>query len=150
MAALAVALGVAGPSVADFRDGLRAYDGGDYATARVEWQAAAKAGDVDAMNGLAGLYASGFAVRQSYTEAARWYEKAARRGHVTARLNIGDYYARGRGVKRDLVTAYAWLTLAAEQGSTWSEARRRGIARRMTRAQIRAALIQAKAISPKN
>jgi len=147
---LAGALGVGGPALADFRDGLRAYDGGDYATARQEWLAAAKAGDVDAMNGLAGLYSSGFGVRQNYAEAARWYEKAARRGHVTARLNLGDYYARGRGVKRDLVLAYAWLTLAAEQGSAWSEARRRGLARRMTRAQIRAALVRAMTINRKN
>jgi len=127
---------IAAPVFADFTDGLRAYDGGDYATARSEWQAAAKRGDIDAMNGLAGLYASGFGVRQSYADAARWYERAARRGHITAQLNIGDFYARGRGVKRDLVSAYMWLSVAAKRGSAWSEARRRGLARRMTPTQL--------------
>jgi len=134
-----------GAALADFRDGLQAYDGGDYATARSEWLAAAKSGDVDAMNGLGGLYASGFGVRQDFQAAARWYKEAARRGHVTAQLNLGDYYARGRGVKRDLVAAHIWLSLAAKHGNDWAEQRRREIARRMTLPQLAEARAKTKA-----
>jgi len=124
---------------------LQAYDGGEYATARREWLAAAKSSDVDALNGLAGLYAGGLGVRQDFRQAARWYEKAARRGHVTAQLNLGDYYARGRGVQRNLVAAHMWLSLAARQGNGWADARRRAIARRMTPRQLAEARAKTKA-----
>jgi hypothetical protein len=101
------------------------------------------------MNGLAGLYASGFGVRQDFQAAARWYEAAARRGHVTAQLNLGDYYARGRGVTRDLVAAHMWLSLSARLGNQWAANRAKDIARRMTPTQLAACAARVRAFQLK-
>jgi hypothetical protein len=124
---------------ADFADGLRAFDGGDYAAAFAEWQPLAEAGDAAAQVALAGLYLDGLGVRRDVAEAVKWYERAARQGHLIAQANLGDFYARGRGVQRDLVEAYVWLSLAARQGHGWSEERRNEIVGAMTDEQIAAA-----------
>jgi hypothetical protein len=124
---------------ADFADGLRAFDGGDYAVAFAEWQLLAEAGDSEAQVALAGLYMDGLGVRRDVAEAVKWYKRAARHGHVVAQSNLGDLYAEGRGVRRDLVEAYVWLSLAAQQGHQWSEDRRNETARSMTDEEIAAA-----------
>lgn len=124
---------------ADFADGLRAFDAGDYAAALAEWRPLAESGDVEAQVALAGLYLDGLGVRRDVAEAARWYERAARQGSLVGQFNLGDLYAEGRGVRRDLVEAYVWLSLAAQQDHRWSEDRRSEIARTMSDEQIAAA-----------
>lgn len=124
---------------ADFADGLRAFDGGDYALAFAEWQPLAEAGDAEAQAALAGLYMNGLGVRQDFGEAAKWYERAARQGDAVAQLNLGDLFAEGRGVQRNLVEAYVWLSLAARQGRSWAAERRDEISRDMTGPEMSAA-----------
>jgi len=128
-----------GAARADFAEGLRAFDAGDYAVALQEWRPLAEAGEAEAQVALAGLYMGGLGVPADAARAARWYERAARQGHAMAQLNLGDLYARGLGVGRDLTQAYLWLGLAAKQGRSWAAGRRQEIAREMSPAQIGAA-----------
>jgi TPR repeat protein len=116
------------PAQADFADGARAYDAGDYAEALAQWHSAAAAGDLKAQVAIAGLYHFGEGVRQNLTEAARWYDRAARGGNADAQQTYGDLLAKGQGVPRDLLKAHMWLSLAACQGRVWAEGRRREIA----------------------
>jgi len=111
------------PARADFADGLRAFDAGDYRATIAAWQPLADAGDADALAALAGLYLQGLGVVADAGHAAELYRQAAERGHVMAQLNLGDLYRRGLGVPRDPVEAYAWLALAAGQGHPWARRR---------------------------
>ena len=117
-------VGFARPALADFADGLAAYDGGDYRTAFEQWRALAEAGDAEAQTALAGLYFGGQGTPEDAAEAVRWYRRAAEQGEAVAQQNLGELYETGRGVARDLVSAYLWLSLAAEQGQRWSAQRR--------------------------
>ena len=135
--AAAVVVGVAAlPARADFTEGLRALDAGDYETAFREWQALAEAGDPEAQRALAHLYLSGQGVRADPKAALTWYRRAAAQGDAVAQMNLGDLYAGGQGIRRDPVQAYLWLGLAAAQGRRWAARRRDEIAAVMTAAQI--------------
>ncbi len=70
--ALAVALliGLATPSQADYQDGLRAYSRGDYATALQEFKPLAEQGHAKAQATLGGMYTIGLGVPQDFAEAA--------------------------------------------------------------------------------
>lgn len=131
------------PSLADFADGLAAFDAGDYESAYAEWRDLAEAGDLEAQVALAALYLSGKGTPADPVEARRWYRLAAERGDPVAQLNLGDIYGRGLGVPPDPVSAYVWFSLAAEQGRRWPDLRRRAIAENMTpeqRAEVEARL----------
>jgi TPR repeat protein len=134
--AAAIIAGLAGRAAADFADGLRAYDGGDYATAYREWADLAAEGDADSQAALAGLYRSGLGVPQDAAEAARWYRRAAGQGHRVAQLNLGEMYLTGSGVPRDHVRAYFWFSLAAAQGHGWAADRRDLVAGKMTSEEV--------------
>ena len=110
----------AGPALADFAEGLQAFDGGDYQAALESWQLLANAGDADAQTAVAGMYLAGAGVPRDYSLAAQWYEAAAEQGHVQAQLNLGELYANGRGLSRDPVQAFKWLGLAASTGHAWA------------------------------
>ncbi len=79
--ALAVALliGLATPSQADFQAGLAAYISGDYAAAVKWFREAAEQGDADAQFNLGVNYYKGRGVPQDYVQAHMWYSLAASR-----------------------------------------------------------------------
>ncbi len=116
--ALAVALliGLATPSQADYLDGLRAYRLGDYATALREFKPLAEQGDAFAQFRLGVMYEKGQGVPQDYAEAVKWYRKAAEQGHTDAQNNLFVMYAEGQGVPQDYAEAVKWYRKAAEQG----------------------------------
>jgi hypothetical protein len=74
-----------GRASADYYDGLRAYDSGDYLVAAEEWYIAGRQGDVTSQFRLAQLYEQGLGAPQDFVEAHRWYNIAASLGHVEAR-----------------------------------------------------------------
>lgn len=131
------------PVQADLAAGLAAYDAGDYALARAEWQPLAQAGDPEAQIALAGLYVQGLGLARDPAMAVYWYRQAACRGAVVAQLNLGDLYDRGLGVPRDQDKAYAWLALAARAGHRWAKQRRDGIGRELGDKRIAAATASA-------
>ncbi len=154
--ALAVALliALATPSQADYRDGLRAYSRGDYATALHELKPLAEQGHSDARLILGFMYLRGRGVPQNHAEAAKWFRKAAEQGEPMAQLGLGRMYALGRGVPQDYVQAHMWIDLAASRFAPGSERDfaiklREAFAASMTPAQIAEAQRLAREWKPK-
>ncbi|HMD54765.1 MAG TPA: tetratricopeptide repeat protein, partial [Phycisphaerae bacterium] len=78
---------------------------------------AAADGNVDAMNTLGVLYASGQGVTQDYQEALKWWNKAAMAGSGDAMFNVGMLYEHGLGVRQDYFKAHIWIEEAAPKGN---------------------------------
>jgi uncharacterized protein len=98
-------------------DGLAAYERGDYLAAYRLCLPWAQKGNRDAEFLIGLMYANGQGVRQSYAEAAQWYQGAADDGQDAAQNNLGQMYAGGRGVRRSLAQAAALYWRAADQGN---------------------------------
>lgn len=77
---LALAIGamtLAGPAAAETsKDGLDAFNRGDFAMALRVMRPLAEQGDAIAMVTLGTMYEHGFGVRQDVVEAVRWYQRA--------------------------------------------------------------------------
>ncbi len=152
--AVAILLGLATPSQADYRDGAAAYSRGDYATALQEFKPLAEQGHAKAQAALGLMYASGLGVPQDYADAAKWYRKAADQGFATAMISLGFMYAEGQGVPQDYVQAHMWFNLAASRLPPGKDGdlaveNRDIIAARMTPAQIAEAQRLAREWKPK-
>ena len=78
------------PAQADFADAVKAYDGGDYATAFAESLEAAKQGDPDAQYMAGFLYLRGQGVRRDLMRAYQWLTLAARQGDDFAADELED------------------------------------------------------------
>lgn len=128
------------PALADFDDGLAAYNRRDFARAMEEWRPLAEAGDPRAQTALGTMYFNGQSVAKDDAEAANWLSKAANQGQVSAQYTLALMYDHGYGVEQDRVQAYKWLELAlrASLGASRDEMslRRDGVARTMTPEQI--------------
>lgn len=112
----ASAAGPEAASAADFRDGLRALQGGDNETALVIFRDLAGRGNRDAQFMMGVMYEDGRAVAQDYAGAAGWYLKAAEAGLASAQYNLGVYYQLGQGVRKSDAEAVRWFSMAARQG----------------------------------
>jgi TPR repeat protein len=77
---------------------------------------AAQAGQAHAMTRVGFLYDRGYAVRQDYAEAVRWYQRGVRAGDVQAMAYLGGMYADGAGVPVDYSQALSLFHKAADQG----------------------------------
>ena len=83
------------PASADFYDGLRAYDQGDYPRAANEWKAAGKGGDANALFRLGNLNGTG--VLQDFVKAHALYNVASSQGNKEAgkaRNNLAEQMAK--------------------------------------------------------
>jgi len=103
-------------ALADFGEGMSAYQRGDYAGAFAAWLPLAEKGDVRSQNNIGILYRRGMGVLKSETKAFEWYERAAIQGLPKSQYNLSLLYKRGRGVKRDGKLALKWLEQAAMNG----------------------------------
>jgi TonB family protein len=116
--AVAVALIGAPPSaLADFDDGIRAYEGGDYATALQEWLPLAKSGDERAQLSVGLMYYRGEGVEADHEIALKWIRKAVKKEFAPAQIALGTMYEYGHGVKSDPDKAMKWYRAAARGGS---------------------------------
>ncbi len=77
----------------------------------------AERGSADAQHELGALLATGRGTRQSYAEAAQWFQRAAEQGHGGAQYWLGNLYLRGMGVPRDKNRMVQWWRKAAIQGN---------------------------------
>lgn len=82
--ATALLIGLTGPALADYAAGYNAYVAGNYATARSEFEAAARTGDTRSQYMLGRIYAEGRGVTQDYVQAHAWYNIAAAGGYSAA------------------------------------------------------------------
>jgi TPR repeat protein len=81
------------------------------------FRAKAESGDAQAQSDLGKAYAKGEGVKQSYTEAAKWYLKAAEQGNPSAQNALGELYEAGQGVgKNNYDEAAKWYRRASDQG----------------------------------
>lgn len=78
---------------------------------------AAEAGNVRAMNELAGLYLIGQGIEQSEKESTNWNRKAAETGDGEGMCSLGFAYANGWGIRKNSKEAMRWFLKAAEAGN---------------------------------
>ena len=119
--ALLAALAAPGVALADYSEGLEAYERGDYQGALVEWQASAVAGDARAQYRLGRLHADGHGVEQDLRAAADWFQLAADQGSVLAQHELALMYSLGRGVNQDYRQAAYWYGRLADDGHANSQ-----------------------------
>lgn len=100
------------PASAGVKEGIDAWQAGDYAKAITEWRGPAKAGDADAQYNLAHAYQVGQGVPADPKLAQDWYLKAANQGHEEAQTNLGLILFRNG----DRSGAMPWLKKASDRG----------------------------------
>jgi TPR repeat protein len=102
---------------ADVKQGVDAWNQGDYARAVGEWRPLALAGDTDAQFNMGQAYKLGRGVPVDLPVALEWFRKAAERGHEKASDNYGLLlYQQGR-----LQDAMPYIKASAERGEPRSQ-----------------------------
>ena len=115
-AAVAVSIAGAGSPEEDFRSGLSAFNGGDFAAAMRLWRPLADRNDARSQAGVGFMYHRGLGVKTDDAQAAFWLRKAAEQGQAEGQLMLGSLYFFGLGVPQSYATAYAWCELAQDSG----------------------------------
>jgi TPR repeat protein len=110
-------LSLAAPADAAFRQGLSAYNSGDFAKAMKIWLPLAEAEDAAAQAGIGFMYHRGMGVAVDNRKAAHWLRKAAEHGQPEGQMMLGTLYFYGTGVEKDYIKAYAWCDLAQDGGN---------------------------------
>ena len=116
LAALASFAAGAGTQEEDFRRGLSAFNGGDYAGAMRLWRPLAESDEARSQAGVGFMYHRGLGVKTDDAQAAFWLRKAAEQGQAEGQLMLGSLYFFGLGVPQSYPTAYAWCELAQDNG----------------------------------
>lgn len=116
-AAFPAAPALAAPADAAFRQGLSAYNSGDFAKALKIWLPLAQAEDAAAQAGIGFMYHRGMGVPVDNGTAAYWLRKAAEHGQPEGQMMLGTLYFYGTGVEKDYIKAYAWCDLAQDGGN---------------------------------
>lgn len=99
----------ASPAFADFRAGVEAYQRGNHIMmAFQEFWTLAQEGHAGRQFNVGGLYTTGLAVPQDFSQAAQWYRVAAEHGHALAQCNLGVLYEAGKGVIQSDEEAIRW------------------------------------------
>jgi len=114
--AVAVSAVIAGTPEEDFRSGLSAFNGGDFAAAMRLWRPLADGNDARSQAGIGFMYHRGLGVKTDDAEAAVWLRKAAEQGQAEGQFMLGSLYFFGLGVPQSYATAYAWCELAQDNG----------------------------------
>jgi cell division septation protein DedD len=110
--AVALILAASAPLGAQpLKDGIEAWQRGDYATAVAMWRPLAERGDPDAAFNLGQAYRLGRGVHANAALGKSWFEKAAEQGHVDAATMLGLLLMD----EGDKAGAIKWLKRAAEQ-----------------------------------
>lgn len=86
---LVAASTLSAPARADVKDGVDAWQRGDYQDAVAQWRPEALAGDADAQFNLGQAYKLGRGVPADLAQAESWYRRAAKQGHLQAEDNLG-------------------------------------------------------------
>jgi TPR repeat protein len=108
---------LAAPADAAFRQGLSAYNSGDFAKAMKIWMPLAQAEDAAAQAGIGFMYHRGMGMVVDNQKAAYWLRKAAEHGQPEGQMMLGSLYFYGAGVEKDYIKAYAWCDLAQDGGN---------------------------------
>jgi TPR repeat protein len=101
------------PSPAQFDEGVKAYDAGDYKTAYAIFRSLADADDTAATRNVGLMLRKGEGVEKDPVRAKRWLLRAALVGLPTAQADLGEMLLNGEGGAPDPAAALPWLQLAA-------------------------------------
>jgi len=112
---------VAATADSQFRQGLSAYNSGDYEKAMRIWGPLAEHEDARSQAGLGFMYHRGFGVAIDYSKAAYWLRKAAEHGQPEGQMMLGTLYFYGQGVTQSYIQAFAWCDLAQDNGASSAE-----------------------------
>ncbi|MGE4400691.1 MAG: tetratricopeptide repeat protein [Desulfobulbus sp.] len=104
------------PVLANFKEGVAAYEAGNVSLAVIEFRASAEEGHADSQFNLALMYEQGIGVSKDEREAIAWYQKAAQQGNSNAQYNLAVLYENGRGSDVNFEQAHQWYRKAAVQG----------------------------------
>ena len=107
----------AAPPDLEFRNGLAAYNGGDYLKALEIWLPLAQHEDAPSQAGVGFIYHRGLGVKADDQKAFYWLRKAAEHGQPEGQMMLGTLYFYGQGAGQSYVEAYAWCDLAQDGGS---------------------------------
>jgi TPR repeat protein len=110
---LCIAGVTAGPVLADYNSGLKAYRNKNYAQALKEFKAA---GSKDSNYNLGVMYFKGEGVKPDRLQGLEFFKKAAEQGHANAQFILGTLYDKGEDVLQDRAVAARWYRKAADQG----------------------------------
>lgn len=122
MLLLVVALsGLSLSASADFEEGRRAFERGDYSAAYRAWLPLAQGGVAEAQFKLGMLFLFGEGVpgdnyEVQRSEAFKWFRLAADQGNAVAQWEVGFLHENGWGVPKNDAEAAKWYKLAAQQG----------------------------------
>ncbi|MBB3065830.1 SPOR domain-containing protein [Limibacillus halophilus] len=105
-------------ALANYEQGLRAFNAAAYAQAETIWEPLAEDGDARAQYALGVLYETKAGADEVVLEKAiHWYSRAAAQNHPDALTNLGGLYAQGSGVARDTTKAFSLWSRAANLGN---------------------------------
>ncbi|WP_339860582.1 tetratricopeptide repeat protein [Thalassospira alkalitolerans] len=93
------------PALADYTNGYKAYQAGNYEMARAQWRLAAQEDDPRAQYALGLMYYRGLAGPLDYRQAANWFTLAARANHPNAIYYLGLMHFNGWGLRYDQFSA---------------------------------------------
>lgn len=96
--------------------GVQYFENGEYKEALNALRRAAIMGRAKAQYYLGGMYRSGRGVKESDSEAAKWYAKAVRRGYLPAFHFLANQYRFGSGLEKNLKEAFRLSRIAGEAG----------------------------------
>jgi TPR repeat protein len=99
------------------KNGILAFEQGEYATALIEFKALAKKNNSIGQYGLGLMYDLGTGVPTNFKEAVKWYQLSADQGNSDAQNNLATMYAEGEGVLKDAIKAKKLYESAAQQGN---------------------------------
>lgn len=100
-----------------FKEGVAAYDKGDFKKAFNIWLPLAQQSDLAAMRNVALLLRTGKGVKRDPARALWFYEDAGSKGFVLAQVNAAFMHLEGDGVPKNLEAAAFWFHTAARAGS---------------------------------
>jgi uncharacterized protein len=101
----------------NYKNGILAFEQGDYETALIEFKALAKQNDSRGQYGLGLMYDLGTGVPTDFKKAVEWYQLSADQGNADALNNLATMYAEGEGVEKNPSKAVKLYENAARQGN---------------------------------
>ena len=105
------------PPSARFKEGVTAYEMGDFKRAFEIWLPLAQGGDLAAMRNVGLLLRKGEGTERDPARALWFYESAGEKGFALAQLNAAFMHLEGDGVPKNLEAAAFWFHAAALAGS---------------------------------
>lgn len=99
---------------ANFDDGLKAYEDGNYAKAAQIFERLCKDGDTQACFNIGHLYANGSGVKQNFTRSSKYFKIACDAGNYQGCYALGIAYANGDGVQKDAQKSRQMLEAACD------------------------------------